>query len=292
MPGTDMFPTIYIGVFRPDRTAHSFNAEGTTMSIYDGDLEARATGASYLEKRIEINRSYSSADFDAWLLEHLALRAGDDVLDVGCGSGSQTVPFSEIVGDNGSVSALDISAESVELLKSRVRHPARVQATAADMNDLEHIIENEFRVKQYDLAQSAYALYYSDKRIDVLDVMRSHLKPGGRCAVFTPNAPHGLVELAGRFTDIPKEIDDCMEFGPKVLAPYFEANFPTVTVHHFHNEVSLPSAELLLEFYRQTTYYDETAEDPMRRHAETVIAKDGAFRYEKNGYLIVGQTDD
>ncbi len=203
------------------------------MTIYSGDVATRATGTDFLEKRIEINKTYSSADFDAWLLDRLAVKPGEDILDVGCGSGAQTIPFAERVGDSGSVSALDISADSVALLTARLAHKNRVQAIAADMKDLQRIIATEFRIKRYDLAQSTYALYYSADRAQVLDTMRMALKRGGRCAVFTPNAPHGLVDLAARFTLIPAEISDCMVFGPNVLAPYFEAHFTGVAVHRF-----------------------------------------------------------
>ncbi len=258
------------------------------MNIYSGDLNTRATGTDFLEKRIEMNRTHSSIDFDSWLLDRLAVKPGEDILDVGCGSGAQTIPFAERVGDSGSVSALDISSDSVALLVSRIARQNRVQAIAADMKDLHHVIATQFKVKRYDLAQSTYALYYSGDRAQVLDTMRAALKPGGRCAVFTPNAPHGLVDLAARFTTIPAAISDCMVFGPDVLAPYFETHFAAVAVHHFHNVVTLPSADLLIEFYRQTTYHDAAAEAPMRRHVEQEIRNTGSFRYEKNGYLIIG----
>jgi ubiquinone/menaquinone biosynthesis C-methylase UbiE len=161
--------------------------------IYTGDRSDRATATDYLERRIAINHAYSSADFDAWLLERLAIAPGEDILDVGCGSGAQTVPFARLVGLSGTVSSLDISADSIALLQTRIPPNARVQAVASDMNDLASVIANVFTTKRYSLVHSSYALYYSSRRLDVLDVMRRALKPGGRCAIYTPSAPHGLV---------------------------------------------------------------------------------------------------
>jgi ubiquinone/menaquinone biosynthesis C-methylase UbiE len=258
-------------------------------TIYSGSREERATNTSYLEKRLQINKSYASADFDAWLFERLAVRPGEDVLDVGCGSGAQTVPFSQQVQPGGSVSALDISAESVELLKSRLEPGARVEAVASDMALLGELIAKRFAVKRYDLAHSSYALYYSPQRMEVLDVMRKALKPGGRCAVFTPDRPHGLVELAARFTKVPDSVFDSLTFGQRVLKPYFDGAFASVEVHHFDNVLSLPSTDVVLEFYRQTTYYDAAAEQPMREFVQAKIAADGVFKYEKHGYLIIGR---
>jgi ubiquinone/menaquinone biosynthesis C-methylase UbiE len=260
--------------------------------IYSGDRGERATATAYLEKRIEINRAYSSADFDVWLFGWLKVQPGEDILDVGCGSGAQTIPFAEMVGPTGSVSSLDISADSIALLNSRIPSGVRVEAVAADMADLAQVIANTFSVKRYSLAHSSYALYYSPNRLDVLDFMRGALKPGGRCAVFTPNRPHGLVELAARFTDVPSVVDESLRFGPDVLQSYFEKHFPRVAVHHFHNVVSVPSTDILIEFYRQTTYYDAQAETKMRAVVDESVKQKGRFDYEKNGYLIIGFVDE
>jgi ubiquinone/menaquinone biosynthesis C-methylase UbiE len=260
--------------------------------IYSGDRAERATATAYLEKRIEINRSYSSVDFDAWLFDRLKVQPGEDVLDVGCGSGAQTIPFASQVGPTGSVSSLDISEGSIALLRRRIPPGARVNAVAADMADLAQVIRHSFSSKRYSLAHSSYALYYSSKRLNVLDVMRGALKPGGRCAVFTPNRPHGLVELAARFTDVPAVVDESLSFGPDILLPHFEKHFARFEVHHFHNVVSVPSADILMEFYRQTTYYDAQAEAKMCSVVDDTIKQMGRFEYEKNGYLIIGFIDE
>jgi ubiquinone/menaquinone biosynthesis C-methylase UbiE len=259
--------------------------------IYSGDKAERATATAYLEKRIEINRAYSSADFNAWLFDKLVVTPGEDVLDVGCGSGAQTIPFARLVGPAGSVSSLDISADSIALLKSRVDPDVRVDAIAADMADLGKVIAGIFSVKRYSLVHSSYALYYSSKRLDVLEIMRGALKPGGRSAVFTPNRPHGLVELAARLAQIPATVAESLRFGPDVLQPYFERHFPRVEVHHFHNIVSVPTSDILIEFYRQTTYYDAETETKIRAEVDETIRKKGSFDYEKNGYLIIGFVD-
>jgi hypothetical protein len=58
-------------------------------------------GSNLLKKRIEINHAYSSTDFDAWLLERLAVKSGEHVLDVGCGAGAQSIPIAGLVGPSG-----------------------------------------------------------------------------------------------------------------------------------------------------------------------------------------------
>lgn len=258
-------------------------------NVYTGDRDERATGTDYLEKRLEINRAYSSTDFNKWLFDHLDVKAGEDILDVGCGSGAQTLPFAEIVGSEGSVSALDIAEDSVKLLKSRVKPGMNVQAIVSDMAETGRHIADTFRVKQYDLCHASYSLYYCLDREGVLDAMCASLKPGGRVAIFNPNAPHGLVDLASRYTDIPDPVMESLQFGPTVLEPYFKAAFDSYQVHHFQNVVTLPNSDLMLEFYRQTTYYTPDAEADMKAEVDAAVERDGAWSYEKNGYLIIGR---
>jgi len=52
--------------------------------------------------------------------------------------------------------------------------------------------------------------------------------------------------------------------------------------------VTLPQADTLVDFYRQTTYYDAAAEPRIREVADREIARMGSYRYEKNGFLIIG----
>jgi SAM-dependent methyltransferase len=252
------------------------------------DFQHRAVATDYLETRLDLNRKYQATDFDAWLMARLGVRPDESILDVGCGTGSQTLPFLEQVGSGGFVCALDIARDSVAQLVAKVGPSANLATTVADMADLDNIIAREFPRKAYDLAHSSYALYYCPERVRVLDVMRQHLKPAGRLAIFGPNLPHGMVEVARKLGPIPAEVEGSLRFGPAVLEPYFRAHFWDVTVHFFHNVVRVPSADDAVAFYRSTTYYREDAEAGFRASVVREIEAKGMFEYEKNGYLIIG----
>ena len=256
--------------------------------VYKGNQFEQAISTKHLATRLELNKKYSSTNFDAWLMARLDPGPGYDVLDVGCGTGAQTLPLLKAVGERGSVSSLDISPESVATLRRQAGTAANLDAVAADMATLQHCINHSFRVKKYDLVHSSYALYYSPRRLEVLSVMRDALKPNGRLAVFTPNRPHGMVDFARQFHPIAAEIDESLAFGPSVLEPFFRANFWDVAVHFFHNRVRVDNAEDFMTFYRATTYYVPDAEPGIRERVANTLRKDGHFEYEKNGYLILG----
>ena len=223
------------------------------------------------------------------MLSRLNAKAGDKVLDVGCGTGAQSLPLLKLVGETGVVCSLDISAESVTTLIEKAQGASNLTAVVSDMAELETVIADRFLIKSFDLAISCYALYYSPERMRVLDIMRQSLSPHGQLVVFTPNKPHGMVDAVRRIGPIPEEIDDSLGFGPAVLEPHFRKQFWDVTVHFFHNIMRVSDVEDAVNFFRSTTYYDKALEEPFRNEVKKEMAAKGVFEYEKNGYLICGR---
>ena len=86
-----------------------------------------------------------------------------------------------------------------------------------------------------------------------------------------------------------RPVYDSLRFGPETLTPWFAANFDPVETFDFHNVLSIPTSDDVIDFYRAMAYYDASAEAAMGDYVEDVIAKDGVFAYEKNGYLIMGR---
>lgn len=257
-------------------------------SIYEGEIKDRATSTESLEIRLELNNKLSSTNFHEWLMNKYHVQPGQDILDVGCGEGAQSIPFAERVGKTGSVSSTDISASSVDKLRAKGVGFQNLQAVVGDMATLQSMIDNEFRVKKYDLAQSAYSLYYAADRTVVLDAMRKALKPEGRLAIFTPNEPHGMVNFVKQFTSVPRQVEECFIFGPTILEPYFRKHFWDIEIHLFHNVVTVPSVDDFLTFFRATTYYNQAVEKQVADAVQKEIDKHGTMKYEKNGYLIIG----
>lgn len=216
------------------------------------------------------------------------VKEGDNILDVGCGTGAQTLPFLEKAGSSGHVCALDISSESIDELRSKAGMASNLTAITADMADLESVITSQCDERQFDIAHSSYALYYCLDREAVLDSMRRNLKSGGKLVIFTPHHPHGMVEFARKVSEIPAPVDECFHFGPCVLDPYFRKHLRDVSVHFFSNRLEIPSTADVMSFYESTTYYDHSVADAFRELVNEEIRKHGVFRFEKNGYLILG----
>jgi ubiquinone/menaquinone biosynthesis C-methylase UbiE len=258
--------------------------------IYSGEVRERATSTASLDTRLDLNRRYQSVDFAAWHMKRLAVRPGEKILDVGCGTGSQSLRFLADIGPKGNVSALDISEASVAALIQASGDDPRLEAVASDMADLPTVIRDQFTQKQYTLAQSAYALYYSPERESVLRTMAESIYDFGRVAVFTPAGPHGMVELASKFGAVPEAVYDSLNFAEDRLLPMFRQLFWDVRVDYFQSEMRVTSLTDFMDFYRATTYFDEAAAGELEDYARREIEATGAVTYAKNGFLIQGSS--
>ena len=69
-------------------------------------------------------------------LSRLAIQPGQSVLDLGCGPGFWTMPLAEIVGTNGTIWALDVSQEMLDLMAQR-NPPAQVHSLRAELPQIE-----------------------------------------------------------------------------------------------------------------------------------------------------------
>ena len=257
--------------------------------VFEGEIRDRATSRGSLNVRLNLNSRYQSADFHSWLHRRLDVSRGEHILDVGCGTGAQSLRFLDAIGARGTVSALDISSDSVdELLRSANGDP-RLTAAVADMADLDAVIRQTFTRRMYTLAHSSYALYYSPARQAVLERMSDALESSGRLAVFTPATPHGMVDIAARFGPVPDLVLESLEFGPAVLEPKFRSLFWEVEIHYFQSDMRVTSLDDFMAFYRATTYFDPDVEGSVRDFAQAEISARGAVSYTKNGYLIIGR---
>ena len=262
----------------------------TLEHIYSGDVRVRATSSSSLDTRLDLNRRYQSADFADWHMRRLAVGTGEKILDVGCGTGAQSLRFLRDIGPRGTVSALDISPESVATLVAASGDDPRLQAVATDMANLASVVRDDFTQKRFTLAQSSYALYYSPERESVLRTMVDSIYDFGRVAVFTPTGPHGMVDLAAKFGDVPAAIQDSLQFGESRLTPLFRELFWDVRIDYFQSEMRVTSLEDFMSFYRATTYFDASAEPDLEEYARREIDSTGAVTYAKNGFLIQGSS--
>lgn len=130
----------------------------------------------------------------AGLLRLAALQPGERVLDVACGTGVVARLAAECVGPRGSVTAVDVAPDMIDVAKS-LPAPAgchiewhRADAAALPLGDA-----------SYDAVLCQMGLMFMDDTRTALAEMRRVVAPGGRVVVTTPGAiqpPFAAMEKA------------------------------------------------------------------------------------------------
>jgi len=114
-------------------------------------------------------------DQSKYFLNKHGLQQGMSVLDVGCGLGAMTQFIAEIVGDTGSVFAIDNSENQIKAAKNRCPEhlQKRIKWQVADIYDLEKL------EKKFDLIYCRFVLHHIHKPRLALSQIAKSLKPGG-----------------------------------------------------------------------------------------------------------------
>jgi len=110
-------------------------------------------------------------------LDALALRAGERVLDVGCGCGTTTMELARAVGDDGTAVGADISAVMLERARQVARERAVANVRFENVDAQSHQFDAAF-----DAVYSRFGvMFFADPRAAFAN-LRAALAPGGRLA--------------------------------------------------------------------------------------------------------------
>ncbi len=109
-------------------------------------------------------------------LRKAGLSEGMIVWDVACGSGVMTEYLAEQVGPNGTVYALDISREQLEIAKARIERSGHKNVEFI-LEDINHLDTSKY--KKADVIHTSFILMHLTNPKRALEIISSLLKPGG-----------------------------------------------------------------------------------------------------------------
>jgi demethylmenaquinone methyltransferase/2-methoxy-6-polyprenyl-1,4-benzoquinol methylase len=129
--------------------------------------------------------------------------SGLKVLEIGCGTGFFTIPISKLIGDNGSLTSIDILQESVDLVSKKVE--------AAKLNNVNvikrNVLETDFNSGIFDVVILFGVIPAPMVPLDqILSEINRVLKPKGVLAIWP--SIHGLrksIQKHGSFSLINKK---------------------------------------------------------------------------------------
>jgi len=248
----------------------------------------RATQAELLEQRIRENRVSQEVDLAAWIFERVRVEPDDQVLELCCGTGGQTLPMLRALGERGRLVALDVSASALRTLTGKVSgaDSRKLTTVEASLDELPQALERSgIRGPLFDLVFCAYGLYYSHDPKKTLDEALTWLKPRGRIVVAGPYGPNNkplfdLVEASG------VTLGDAVTFSSQrfmleTVIPWATLRFESVRVSTLVNPIRWATPESVLNYWQNTTFYDSARQAAFEAVLQRHFAKHGQFVNEK-----------
>jgi arsenite methyltransferase len=128
----------------------------------------------------DIERSYLTPEIikqRSRTLDAMALQAGEQVLDAGCGTGLLLEQMSQSIGDNGRAVGVDFSPDMLEVADQRCQGLSNVELQQGSVESL------DFESESFDVVSCTQTLLYVKQVETALAEIHRVLKPHGRVAI-------------------------------------------------------------------------------------------------------------
>jgi ubiquinone/menaquinone biosynthesis C-methylase UbiE len=148
------------------------------------------------------------------LVDRAAVKAGERIIDVGCGCGATTIAFAQKVGPGGHVSGIDISAPM--LARARQIAPAGLPADFV----LADATVYPFDPASFDALVSRFGvMFFADPALSFTN-MRKALRPSGRLAFACWREPRDNPWLMMPLQAVYKHVPKLPQLGPEDPGPF------------------------------------------------------------------------
>ena len=203
----------------------------SSEQLSDGSVETARYTHGHSAAVLSAHSRRGAADSAAYLLAHL--RAGMDLLDVGCGPASITADLAERVAP-GRVVALDAAAGALEAARATLHERGlseQVEVTCGDVMAL------PFEDASFDVVHAHQVLQHLADPVGALAEMRRVTRPGGivavRDAVYSAMTwfpePAGMEQWRSVYTATARTNGGEPDAGSRLLSWAREAGFTDVT---------------------------------------------------------------
>ncbi|MGA2996079.1 class I SAM-dependent methyltransferase [Bradyrhizobium sp.] len=178
------------------------------------------------------------------LIDRAGIRAGEGVLDVGCGSGSTTFAFARAVGPSGHVMGIDISAPMLTRARQVTPVGAPVEFVLADATI------HPFAPENFDLLASRFGvMFFADPALSFAN-MRKAMRRSGRLAFACWREPRQnpffMTPLQAVYQHVPK----MPQVGPEDPGPFSfasEVRVQRVLTAAGFSEIAMEPRDLALD---------------------------------------------
>lgn len=244
-----------------------------------------------LLKRIDIHTKYGGRNIDDWMLDILPLKAGQTILDVGCGAGKQCFLYHDFLKGQAAITGGDVNAELLDQARrENLRLKKDVKFMPLDFNQPFGLPDNTF-----DLVSCCFAIYYA---VDIPKTIREFhrvTKPGGVMFASGPMPTNKklfydiITEATGK--TIPP-MPGSSRFSSEIYSA-IESTFSHIELKFFENPLTFETIEPFIEYTRASLSEDrklwnaffQTKDDFNRIMSQIEVV--AARRLAKDGKLVM-----
>ena len=235
----------------------------------------RTTG--HLKCRIESHARFARFEINDWIFSFIQPRLGEEVFDLGCGTGKQTIPLAQIVGQGSRVVALDLSQDALsEIVQvAKDKQLINIETINASMDQSLEILGGQ----GLDLIISCFAIYYASHPVELIQRLHHLLVSTGR------------IFLCGNGQDNNKELihllnqvaPDGQKFQP--MQPFLSDEQLTIAltpyssymVRTFENPLAFPDVKSVMEYWESCSLYRPELRASVEQILSDHFQKNSAF---------------
>ena len=251
-----------------------------------GKLGKFDTDAAALTKRMQAHDLFSALDLNQWCFDLLNISRGTSILELGCGTGKQSLAMASLIGDGGHVTAVDISQQALDALRQQAEQSGvrpRIDIRRADLDE----ISEQIKSAPFDRVIACYSIYYAKRPEPLFQFLHSALKPGGVLFFCGPSRQNNA-ELREFHDSLHARVNKPIP-GKEGAAPFMEGTgqelarkiFGNAEIFYFENPLRFNSPDALYSYWSSYNLWDEALDEAFRSRAAEHFDKLDVFQTVK-----------
>jgi len=225
--------------------------------------DTRSYDVDLLERRIELNRSAQSVDFNSWIFQGIRFPPESHILELCCGTGTQTMEFLRRLDGRGRYVGVDKSGKALDTIRKKVplEQGRRMTLLCSEMDLTGPALKAAgLGDLKFDLVFCSYGLYYSSDVPRLLSEMEGLLGKDGCIVIVGPWGPNNEA-LFRMFGDAGVQIPEYVRFTSQrfmydVVIPWGTLHFPCLSIRTMVNPIVWTSPDQVLDYWKNSTFFD------------------------------------